>query len=280
MTSEAAHTLALMHERVDGDGYYVSSTASRDQLTACEQLVNQVKTHKECQTSPPQRQYKTTSNRPGLRCTIPLGPQIHVWYPVLYLNNFDPTHTTSEHQEAMQVLNEFNRQEEKASTNEGDDNTGQALPVDNADVKMPQIEITTKKKNSKHQTLRHSTRRCEQKSEVMKRDNSTDLKKRGRKENSAIVPSLTIEEVTLRVVCDICGKTYKNKGSLSTHYRLHTGAMPFSCEHCSRTFRDRSTYIKHLRVHSGEKPYICPICQKAFSQSGNMTRHLKIHKKA
>ena len=50
-------------------------------------------------------------------------------------------------------------------------------------------------------------------------------------------------------MCTICGKSFKLKGSLTTH----------------------------LKIHSGERSHICSICEKSFRQSGHLTKHLKIH---
>lgn len=37
--------------------------------------------------------------------------------------------------------------------------------------------------------------------------------------------------------CDICGRTFRERGTLKEHYRIHTGAMPFTCEFCGKAFR-------------------------------------------
>lgn len=55
-------------------------------------------------------------------------------------------------------------------------------------------------------------------------------------------------------ICEICGKTAKNKESLRGHmyYQHRTNPEAFKCEHCGRVFSYKSKYSLHIKqMHTG-----------------------------
>ncbi|KHN88779.1 Zinc finger and BTB domain-containing protein 24 [Toxocara canis] len=76
-----------------------------------------------------------------------------------------------------------------------------------------------------------------------------------------------------KMECPTCGLVlYRH--NFSTHYRIHTGEMPFSCHYCLKRFRTTSALKVHIRAHTGEKPYSCPKCSYACITKRNLDRHI------
>uniref|UniRef100_A0A915K5I1 C2H2-type domain-containing protein n=1 Tax=Romanomermis culicivorax TaxID=13658 RepID=A0A915K5I1_ROMCU len=62
--------------------------------------------------------------------------------------------------------------------------------------------------------------------------------------------------------------------NFSTHYRIHTGELPFTCSFCDKRFRTSSALTVHTRCHTGDRPYSCPHCDYSCITKRNLDRHI------
>lgn len=55
--------------------------------------------------------------------------------------------------------------------------------------------------------------------------------------------------------CPECGKTFNDKGYLSSHMKIHRDKKEYACPHCPKRFNQRVAYNMHLRIHTGESSH-------------------------
>ena len=92
--------------------------------------------------------------------------------------------------------------------------------------------------------------------------------------------SITKENTNMNIksfTCETCNKSFRKRGNLNVHTRIHRNEKPFTCETCCKSFRTRSHLTVHLRIHKNEKPFTCDICSKCFRTKTKLSNHIIIH---
>jgi len=104
-------------------------------------------------------------------------------------------------------------------------------------------------------------------------------KRRGTSHAASKIPVPYSNNTLMKETCEICHKSFRDKGTLSSHKRVHTRDRPFKCDFCDKTFSQRHHRKEHQRLHTGEKPYICNVCGMAYNYLNLLKGHKRIYGK-
>ena len=72
-----------------------------------------------------------------------------------------------------------------------------------------------------------------------------------------------------------CTKKYVCETKLIIHERTHTGFKPFICQICQKSFNEKGNLKEHIKTHSEIRPCKCHLCGKGFKCTGTLKEHIK-----
>lgn len=77
--------------------------------------------------------------------------------------------------------------------------------------------------------------------------------------------------------CDVCDKSFFEKGKLNRHLLCHQDGTAFECDSCRKTFSRRDALKRHVSISHPDKKDVksfrCKFCDKAFSLKHNRDVH-------
>lgn len=83
---------------------------------------------------------------------------------------------------------------------------------------------------------------------------------------------------TESLICQYCGKQFKNAANLSVHIKMCSGDLKFTCSKCDKKFPIKSLLKKHISTkHDLKFDYYCNVCMKGFTKKSDLKNHLRSH---
>ncbi|XP_026729201.1 zinc finger protein 454-like [Trichoplusia ni] len=86
------------------------------------------------------------------------------------------------------------------------------------------------------------------------------------------------DHTAAKYVCDICGKSFRQRCSYRKHYFTHSSEFPWKCKLCPYRGRHSGLLKTHMHVHTGDYRFMCTECPARFLTKSNLNKHSLKHK--
>ncbi|CAD0205475.1 unnamed protein product [Chrysodeixis includens] len=86
------------------------------------------------------------------------------------------------------------------------------------------------------------------------------------------------DHTAAKYVCDICGKSFRQRCSYRKHYFTHSSEFPCKCKLCPYRGRHSGLLKTHMRTHTGDYRFMCTECPARFLTKSNLNKHSLKHK--
>lgn len=80
--------------------------------------------------------------------------------------------------------------------------------------------------------------------------------------------------------CDICGKSFTQKCSMTLHKEKHNPdyvPLVSPCTSCDKKFYTRSGLRRHVEVAHKNNVFVCSVCGKVFTSKWSLNEHMNLH---
>lgn len=78
--------------------------------------------------------------------------------------------------------------------------------------------------------------------------------------------------------CKYCNKIFKNRESRQRHEKMHEEGNRYQCHLCDKSYVSSTSHAAHVRKHTGECPYKCSECNATFYLLSSFERHVVKHR--
>ena len=81
-------------------------------------------------------------------------------------------------------------------------------------------------------------------------------------------------------LCGLCGEKFEDKESMIAHMEEHTSAIidrPFTCNVCQKSFAQKGHLNRHIKCHTGESDLVCNVCAKQCKNKADLVQHQARH---
>ncbi|KAJ6648569.1 Zinc finger protein [Pseudolycoriella hygida] len=82
-----------------------------------------------------------------------------------------------------------------------------------------------------------------------------------------------------KLICDQCGRSFKNAFNLKEHSYSHSGILPYVCNTCPKKFISSYKLKIHTMRHLNIKPFVCPTCGLRKTTNRELKSHMNFHSK-
>lgn len=91
---------------------------------------------------------------------------------------------------------------------------------------------------------------------------------------------LVDQGVLEKVICDLCGKEYRDKYNLRAHVQsVHEKSSVVHCDQCERTFSCKKTLTTHKnRIHGESSEFFCRECGARSGSKYELETHMRTHR--
>lgn len=193
--------------------------------------------------------------------THEIEPVTHTCTKADFIEMDDGYEMSDQYDEMIEYLEEYMPEDTPSEETDMEENV--VAVADNEQCEEFEMKSTTSTTPKSSERLKHKREICNQSilMKVIASKPPQTIRSRTESEPDNSIDIIDIDEAADgtseddRVVCDICGKSYKTKSALSIHMTIHTNKSAHECNICGRQFTQRGALVRHMPMHTGEKPH-------------------------